>query len=218
MKKIQKNKFLYLGLIFLCQTIYSQSIEELYVKMPDILNPTLTRQNRLEIIEYYKAKQSDSILNRFGNQAYLLSLDTINQRIKVKNTESSTFEMKVGFLEDSIPYVGIIRTICGPICQSTVEFYDTAWNVISLKFSIPKSIEWFDNTGIKSDELDERWVKKSVEVSFVSFCFEKGGDAIIAKNNGLEFLTELDRKLIKPFMLTKDFKYKLVGRTWVKEN
>jgi hypothetical protein len=213
----RKNNWLFFSLLIICQSVFSQSIEELYVKMPDILNPTLSRQNRLELLEYHKAHLSDSTKNRFGNQAYLQIMDTLNKHIVVKNTPTSTFEMKVGYLKDSVQYIGIIRTICAPVCHSTIEFYDTAWNVIPIQFTLPKTIDWVNENMTNKENIDLSWVKKSLEICFISLSFSSEGSMIIAKNNMLEFLSEDDRKIIKPFIGDKVFKYRLQDKQWLRE-
>ena len=216
MKKnlLHKNNWLIISSLFIVQSLFSQSIEELYVKMPDILNPTLSSQNRLELLEYHKAHQSDSTANRFGNQAYLMVMDTLNERIIVKNTPTSTFEMKINYLTDSIPYIGIIKTICAPICQSTIEFYDTAWNVIPLKFEMPKAYEWLNDRDIPADKIDLDWVRKTIGISFVSLNFANENNVIFAKNNSLDFLNEADKKTIRPFVSDSLFRYKLDKLKW----
>jgi hypothetical protein len=199
------------------QSLLSQTIEDWYVNMPDILNPTLSRQNRLELIEYHKAHQSDSVTNRFGNQAHLLTLDSLNNRIVVKNTSSSIFEMKIFQLEDSSTVMGVIRTVCAPVCLSNVELYDTAWNLIPLQFTMPKAIGWVDEKNVSIDKVDGQWLKNTMEVSFVSLAFSDKGQLIVAKNNTLDFLSEADRKIVSPFVIDKPILFKLKGRVWIRE-
>ena len=220
MKKIhlRKNNWLIcISLMLFCQNIYSQKVEDLYVKMPDILNPTLSKQNRLELLEYHKAHQSDSVANRFGNQAHLIIMDTLNQQIVVKNTLSSTFEMKILTLEDSTIVIGIIRTVCAPVCQSSIEFYDTAWNKVPLQFSMPKAIDWINPKNMEIEKNDSRWMKNLLEISFISLTFSIQNQTLIAKNNTLEFLNEAERKLIQPYLVDKPILYELVDRKWVQK-
>ena len=219
MNKILQKSNNWLIILFLClsQSVISQSIEDLYVKMPDILNPTLSSQNRLELLEYHKVHQSDSVQNRYGNQAYLLVMDTLNERLLVKNTPTSMFEMKINYLKDSLPYIGIIKTICAPVCHSTIEFYDTAWNVIPLQFVMPKAVKWLMPANIDNDIVDQDWVKKSLEISFISLSFAPDNDDIIAKNNTLDFLSEADRKIIKPYVSEKPIEYKLQNNIWIRK-
>lgn len=219
MKKnnLYKNKWMIMiGLMFLNQLCYSQTIEDFYVKMPDILNPTLSRQNRLELLEYHKVHQSDSTANRFGNQAYLITMDTINERIVVKNTPESVFEMKMLTLQDSNVVVGIIHTVCAPVCQSSIEFYDTAWNKVPLNFTLPKAIEWIDTENGSIDKSTSQWMSNLLQTSFISLTFSIQDQEIIAKNNTLEFLTEEDRKSITPYVKNKTISFKLQDRKWMK--
>ena len=204
-------------LLCLNQTLSSQTIEDCYVNMPDILNPTLSKQNRLELLEYHKAHQSDSVANRFGNQAHLISLDSLNQRIVVRNTASSTFEMKILSLEDSTKIIGIIRTVCAPVCLSTVEFYDTAWNAIPIQFTMPKAIEWVDEKSIPTHEIDLQWVRNVMDVSFISLSFSVQGRSLVARNNTMDFLSEQDRKLLNPYVVKKTISFSLRNRIWVRE-
>lgn len=191
-------------------------IEKLYVNMPDALNPVLNKQARLELLEYYKAGQGDSVLNRFGKKSYLLSMDTLHNHLMVRNTQSSTFDMKVLSLDDKRKVVGIIRTVCAPVCQSVVEFYDTAWNFVPLRFTMPKAIEWM-NKNTNAEHVDLAWIDNLLETSFVSLAFSSENEAIVAKNNSIEFLSEADRKVVVPMFTDKSVTFWLVNRIWVRE-
>jgi len=213
----RKNRILLVCYVIFSQAVMSQTIEKWYVNMPDFLNPTLSKQNRHELLEYHKAGQGDSISNRFDHKAYLLELDTINQHIVVKNTKNSKFEMKILHTEDSTDILGIIRTICAPVCMSTIEFYDTAWNLIPVQFSMPKAIEWVDLTAIPSGKIDIQWVKSLMGISFISYTFDDKNQTLVAKNNTLDFISVEDRKTIAPYVLDKSISYGLKGRTWQRQ-
>ena len=203
-------------MVLIFKNLSAQNIEKYYVNMPDALNPTLSKQNRLELLEYHKAKQGDSIANRFGNKAYLISFDTINQRIVIKNTVSSTFEMKVMRI-DTTQTIAIIRTVCAPICQSTVEFYDTAWTPVLLQFTMPKAIDWLNQKGFDGQNVDRQWVENVLESSFITLSFDPIKPEIIAKNNSLEFINEIDKKLIAALLFDKTLMFRLEGRKWIPE-
>lgn len=195
----------------------AQTIQKYYVNMPDGLNPTLSRQNRMELLEYHKAKRGDSITNRFGNMAYLIGLDSLENYLMVKNPGNSTFEMKVITIHDSIPSIAIIRTVCAPICQSSVEFYDTAWHPIPLQFTMPKAIDWLNEESYSSSGIDKEWVRNVLATSFITLSFDKTKQKIEATNNSLEFLSEIDKKVISTFINNKVLRYTLIGKAWVLE-
>ena len=214
-KPILKNNLIIFGLLLLASpAILSQSIQKLYVNMPDAFNPTLTKQNRMELLEYHKAGKGDSITNRFGHQSYLLSYDTLQQKIVVKNTPGSTFEMKIMKLDDNKPAIGIIRTVCAPVCLSSVEFYDTAWNSIPVRFTMPKAIEWLDVKSIPTDKIDVQWARSLMSIGFITLRFSDKNQQLIAKNNTLDFLSVEDRKVIAPYVAATEISFELKGRTW----
>ena len=211
----KRNKWLVLCGVVLCtEFIAAQNIEKLYVGMPDALNPTLSKQNRLELIEYYKSGHGDSIANRFGKSAHLLTLDSLNSFVRVKNTPSCTFTMKLFRLDDNRPVLGIIRTVCAPVCQSVIEFYDTTWKSIPLQFVIPKAIEWVNKIKVDSADLDLRWVESVLQNSFVSLSFDSVKRVIVAKNNSVDFMSDEDRKLIAPLLVDKPIRFELLNNIW----
>jgi hypothetical protein len=194
--------------------VSAQNIGNYYVKIPDALNPTLSKQNRHELLEYHKAKLGDSIVNVFGNKAYLQKYDTINQRIIVKNTASSTFDMALLQLDANQQVIGLIRTVCGPICQSIIEFYDTAWQPISLQFTMPKSIQWMNEDAFSKTSIDRIRVQNIMQNSFVSLSFSADKQEIIAKNNSLEFLNNEDKKMLTSLFIDKPLVLKLEKSRW----
>ena len=214
-KRLPKNnRVLLMCLLFISVSTMAQTVEKWYVNMPDILNPTLSKQNRMELLEYHKAGQGDSIANIFKNQVYLLKFDTLNQQILVKNTPSSTFEMKILNLPDNSSIIGIIRTVCAPVCMSTIEFYDSAWNSIPVRFTMPAAIEWVDLNKIPAEKIDLQWVRSLMGISFVSLHFSDKDQSVLAKNNTLDYISDEDRKVIAPYVSDKNITFKLKDRTW----
>ena len=215
MMKPTKNKAFYLlGILaFWAVTLSAQNIEQLYVNMPDGLNPTISKQNRLELVEYYKANQGDTTQNRFGNKVRILVYDSVQSYLVVKNTAQSIFEMKL-FHFASKPVIGIIQTVCSPICQSIIQFYDTAWAPVPTKFKIPPVSEWLDSILIQSSDVDAQWIKNALSINFVTLSFSRTGESILAKNNTLQFLSDADRKTIQPYFIDKTLKFQSTGQKW----
>ena len=192
-------------LLFAMQPLQSQNIERHFVEMPNVLNPIVNRQQRFELLEFFKAEMGDSITNRFGTQTRMLVLDTLNNHILVQNTEISTFEMKM-IVERNDTIIGIIRTVCAPICQSTIDFYNTRWekrNDITVTF--PEAVDWINKEKLSESALNPENVRNALSTSFISLSFFIPSPnsriyEINATNNSLEFLDEKERKLLVPLM------------------
>jgi hypothetical protein len=198
-------------------SLVAQGFERLYVNMPDELNPILSRQNRLELLEYYKAHQVDSIKNRFKNKVVLVKFDSVQQHLIVKNTSCTTFEMKIIQRPDSTTIIGIIRTVCGPVCQSRIEFYDKAWRQIALQFKMPKLMDLANDSILNQANLDRRWVENLLQNNYFTLSFEGKTQCIIAKCNSLDFFGEADKKTLSKLGLDQLQVFQLVDSKWVRK-
>lgn len=213
-----KNKFLaLLCVICICQVVQSQSIENIYINMPDALNPIVGKAQRHELLEYFKVNQSDSVTNRFGRQTRIVKLDTINENIIVNNSASSEFQLMKLYNKDSTVFVGLINTVCAPVCQSNIQFYDTAWNKLPTKFQMPKSIDWLNSDSLSISVLDPIWVRNVLENSFVKLKFDSTLKLIIAENFIIGFLSDEDSQKIQQVLDPVEFKYFYRNKVWIKE-
>jgi Protein of unknown function (DUF3256). len=218
-KMMRRNriKYLFLSLVFLPGIgALSQNIESCYKEMPDGLCPLLNKKSRVELLEYHKAGQGDTIQNVFGGNAVLQVFDTLNNRLVVKTTESSTMEIKVFKQAKRPAFIGLINTVCSPICQSSIQFYDTLWRKIPLEFKFPKAIDWLDKDKLdNASDIDKTWAVNVLETNFISLQFDSVNSSVVATNNSAEFLSENDRKIIQPLLKVRPRIYRLEDLKWV---
>ena len=179
------------------------------------INSTLTKQNRLELVEYFKAGIKDSVVNIFKGRSTLLKLDTINQQLIVQTSNNSVLEMKLINLKNEKLIIGIIKTISSSAVMSSVKFYDTAWNVVPLQFTMPKSIAWLKNDVLPTLEIDNKWITTLLQKSVVYLSFDTASSNIIAKNGAMDLMDESTKKLITPLLKSEPIVYKLEGQSWI---
>jgi uncharacterized protein YbcI len=217
--KLKRIKNMFLGsILLLSMSALSQNIENCYRNMPDGLSPLVNKKTRVELLEYHKARQNDTIQNVFGGNTVLQVFDTLNNRLVVKNAENSTMEIKVFRQTNKLAFVGLINTVCGSICQSSIQFYDTLWNKIPMEFEFPKAIDWLDKDKLaKAPDIDKAWAVNVLENNFISLQFDSVNQSVIATNNSPEFLSEEDRKIILPILNTQPLIYRLVGLRWIQQ-
>lgn len=53
--------------------------------------------------------------------------DLTSDYIRIKQTDKSTWEMKVLSINDSTKVICTVSTVCGPVCDSSIDFYTTDW-------------------------------------------------------------------------------------------
>jgi len=205
-----------LMIFFLAMTnLQAQRIEHFFVQMPDVLNPILSRNQRMELLEFYKAEMSDSITNRFGTQSRLLFLDAENNHLLIQNTEISTIELKlIPHRNDTI--ITIIRTVCSAICQSSIDFFNMQWQPrTDVFFDFPVATDWIIKEQVEASSFDMQILKNSLKTSFISLSFMQGTNNIIATNHSLLFLDYSAQQQVSPLLCNEDLIFQLANnRKW----
>lgn len=167
----------------------SKNIATYFVDMPLILMPTLESSYRLELVEIFTESGRDTLENSLGSTVTLLNLDTVNQHIAVRSTSVSRFEMQlITHRNDTL--IGIINTVCAPLCSSYIKFYNTDWQEVKVDFPKFSNKSWY-KVDISNDA--KKIAERLVKMSLVELAFEPAEKVITAKNNSLENLNEDER-------------------------
>lgn len=199
MKSEIKTKHL-LAILLLCMAapLAGQTIARLYVDMPEAVDPVMPRKQRAELLEYVKAGMGDSIANRFGRQAHMTVLDTLHHRIVVRNTATSTLELKL-LAHGGDTAVALVRTVCTPLCHSALQLYDTRWRALPAP-ALPRSADWLDEERAARDGLHVPNLRHLLAADFVSLTFADTGDTLVARNHILDYLSGEDRERVRPYL------------------
>ncbi|MDR0371162.1 MAG: DUF3256 family protein [Prevotellaceae bacterium] len=193
----------------------AQSIEDVYITMPDRINPLLTQTQRVELLKYHKLEQGDSVINQYGTGTVLLELDTVNRYINIRNTDVSQIEIQL------FPYkkeyvIGLIHTFCGNICHSTIRFFNRQWEEITVHFPHPHAKDWIDADKFDDEAIDMyNFVNNLVDIDFIEMHFRPAEKQIIAENNTPDFLSKKDKEFLQPFLKQQPFIYHYDGVKWV---
>ena len=192
-------------LLGLAAPVAGQSaIGRLYVDMPEAVDPVMPRKQRAELLEYVKAGMGDSIANRFGRQAHMTVLDTLHQRLVVRNTATSTLELKL-LAHGGDTAVALVRTVCTPLCHSDLQLYDTRWRALPAP-ALPRSADWLDEERAARDGLHVPNLRHLLAADFVSLTFADTGDTLVARNHILDYLSGEDRELVQPYLKEGEIK------------
>lgn len=105
--------------------IGAQDMRTLLVAMPDSILPLLTKNNRMDCVDFVDSKMKAEVKNRLGEVSELKVLT--KDYLLLQMTSQSTVEMKLLSVNDSAKVVCVVRTVCAPVCDSAVEFYDISW-------------------------------------------------------------------------------------------
>lgn len=128
LNKIRRAVFVLLLTVCCCFPAAAQTMEEAFVAMPDSLLPLLTKNNRLDMVDFVHNHMEARVENRLGSDSRMETLT--GDYLKVKLTENAVVEMKVLPWQDSLKVVAVVETVYAPAPDSRVTFYDREWRAV----------------------------------------------------------------------------------------
>ena len=120
-----KKTLFVIGMLLCGLSLYAQDMKTLFIAMPDSVAPLLTKVNREDCVDFLASNMKAEVKNRFGKVSELKRLTA--DYLFLQTTGSSSMEMKLLPLNDSVKVICVVNTVCGPACDSEVRFYNTDW-------------------------------------------------------------------------------------------
>lgn len=131
-----KRTFFIIGvLLAACQIIFAQQVRESFANMPDSLSTLLTKVNREDFIDFLDSNMKAEVNNRLGGKSEMTKLTA--DFLEVKMTTESTYQLKVLTRADSTQLLCAVSTVCGPACDSHIDFFTTDWQSLDIKALLP---------------------------------------------------------------------------------
>lgn len=171
----------------------AQELRSLFVAMPDSVLPLLTKTNRMDCIDFLDSNMKAEVKNRFNNTSELKVLT--KDYLELQLTSQSSVEMKLLPMNDSVKVVCMVHTVCGPVCDSEITFYDTQWKQLPSK------------NFITLPEVDRFYYLNTNEESFATV--RKAADMYLMKANLSSEASTLTFIYTTPDYLSKEDREKL---------
>lgn len=134
--------FLYSSFFILHSSFAELRIRDVYAEAPDSIFPLLTKNNRLDQIDFRENNMKAEVKNKFDGHSELLVLN--EQYLKLQLSEHCLVEMKL--LNDST--FCLVQTYNAPAPDSRIRLFDTRWN------ELPRTIERPSVDEFLSDDID----------------------------------------------------------------
>ena len=106
------------------------------MNMPDSLSTLLTKVNREDFIDFLDSNMKAEVNNRLEGKSEMTKLTV--DFLEVKMSEQSTFQLKVLTKTDGTQLLCAVSTVCGPVCDSHIDFYTTDWQLLDANALLPQ--------------------------------------------------------------------------------
>ena len=105
----------------------AQSMDSLFVHIPNEVLPMLVRNTRLDMLDLYNCGMKAEVENDFGGRACLLQKDSVHLLVQTSNV--SRLELRV-LPSDGDTLLGCVRTVETPAAYSQVQFFTRNWKPV----------------------------------------------------------------------------------------
>lgn len=178
--------------------IGAQDMRTLLVAMPDSILPLLTKNNRMDCVDFVDSKMKAEVKNRLGEVSELKVLT--KDYLLLQMTSQSTVEMKLLSVNDSAKVVCVVRTVCAPVCDSAVEFYDISWKRLKTAdyIACPLVDSFFRNPA--QTDLPYQLLREKADVDLIKASLSVERAVIRFEYTTPDYLSEDDREKIRPYL------------------
>ena len=151
-----KRFFPFFAAWLLCQAAPAQKMRDVFAAMPDSVLEVMTKNNRLDCIDFIENNMEAKVRNRFDGHTVLkaLTMDYLDLQL----TENCRVEMKLLPAEDSLNYIAVVRTYAGPVPESHVALYTPDWQPLPEKELVPQPA--YDDFWVKNDTVDAKEIAR----------------------------------------------------------
>ncbi len=115
-------------------------IRDYFVSAPDSIFPLLTKNNKLDCLDFMENNMQARIKNKLDDYSEMTTLSENHLCIKI----SKRSQMDLYLIQDSL--LCLIQTFMGPTKDSDVRFYDRQWQPVRLPIHRPEISDFVKGT------------------------------------------------------------------------
>ena len=196
-----KKRFLsVLGCLLCIGGMQAQTLKEIFVHMPDTLSPILTPVNRADCVDFIASNMKARVTNRFNRTSEVKTLT--DDYLLAQVTESSVWEMRRLPLNDSVSVVCWVKTVKGPVEDSSLRFYSTDWKELPVSDFLPQRpgpADFFlQPSAEKADSLNE--LRRKADITFLKASLSPKENTLSFTYTTPDYMNADDRQQIIPYI------------------
>lgn len=188
-------------------------VRQWIVSMPDSVMPLLTRNNRLDFIDFVDSGMEAVVTNRLDGKSRMTMLS--EDFASIEYTKSSVVAMKLLPLTDTTDVLCMVTTMQGGVKDSRVAFYDEQWRELDVESFIdePKLLDFCVAEATDSAML--MW--KKVDVFFKTYVLSPNVQMLECELSSIDYLNRADKEAVVPYVRKAPLTYLWQGGRFVRK-
>jgi len=176
----------------------AQTAEKLFLSMPESLLLTLTKPDRMELVELYKGGLTATVENQMDDSCFLTRMT--DDYLQIQEGKSSLEIIVLPMVNDS-KIIALIRTACAPVCDSYLAFYTVNWKQLNTNvFITPVKKDRFIKDGVNPDAQEVRNALIPLDISLMQFRYNPDTRELLQYYNTPQYLSAEDREKAAPYL------------------
>lgn len=177
-------------------------IKEWLVSMPDSVLPLLTKNNRLDFIDFWDCGMDAVVTNRLEGKS---RLDTLTDSfLSLGYTASTDVMMRLLPIGDTLQVLCMVTTVKSAVEDSRVAFYNEKWYPLSAwEFITEPDIDDFRGE-LEGDSAVMSWQK--MDVLFKTYHLVPDALTLICRLN-IGYLSKDDWEALQPYIKSREIYY-----------
>ena len=206
-----KSKIIFTGFLLsvAIHLIQGQTAGELFIELPETAFLSLTVSDRLDLIDLYKAGEKATVESRFDDSCSILSMTDDYLQVQ---TGRNTMELFLLPMINDSKVVGLIQTVCAPVCDSRLVFYTTSWKKLSASVFITFADKYdFLKEGLRPEDEKVKSALIPLDISLMRWHYDSENRELQQFYTTPEYLSDADREKVMPYLIKtpKRFKWNL---------
>lgn len=202
-----KKRIIYILLLLLAVTLHTEArtpMRQWLVAMPDSVMPLLTKNDRMDFIDFYDAQMVAVVTNRMDGSS---RMDTLtDDYVQIKYTGSTDVEMKLLPINDSTDVLCMVTTVRAAVDDSRIAFFDAEWKPLSVaSYFVEPRMEDFRSTE-QGDSVARAWSKLDIFFRTYRLCAESMELQCVL--TAMDYLSEEDREEVAPYVRKEPLTYR----------
>ena len=204
---------LYIFLLFCLSTTTLMArtpIRQWFATMPDSVMPLLTKNDRLDFIDFIDSRMDAVVTNRLDGKSRMTQLT--NDYLHIEHTKANDITMKLLPVNDTTDILCMVTTMNTTVRDSRIAFFAEGWQPLRTCQHIaePRMSHFF--TSEQNDST--RQVLQKLDIFFKTYTLSPQTNTLTCRLTTLDYLSNSDREEVKPFVC-EELVYHWDGTTFV---
>lgn len=208
------RRLLYLLLLWLAIGIHASArtpMRQWLVSMPDSVMPLLTKNDRLDFIDFYDAQMVAVVTNRMEGKSRMDILT--DDFVHIAYTNVSDIAMKLLPINDSTDVLCMVATVKAAVSDSRIAFFDAQWQPLEVSSYITEPTMRDFRSTLQNDSVEWAWAK--VNILFRTYALCAGRAELQCVCTATDYLSDDERAEVAPYVRKEPLLYRWINGKFV---